>query len=287
LAALYENSLFLNDLYEFLDLERKIAEPDQPLPVPAPMQVGITFDHVNFQYPNSPREVLRDVSLEIEPGEVIALVGENGSGKTTLIKLLCRLYEPTSGQIKLDNINLNRFESPQLRQHISIIFQDYVKYNLTARENIRFGNLDIADESESIVEAARRADAHDVIASLPRGYDTVLGKLFESGEELSIGQWQKVALARAFLRDSQIIVLDEPTSAMDPKAEYEVFLKFRELLNGRSAILISHRLSTVRMADRIYVLDKGSIVESGTHSELMKRAGTYADLFEKQAQHYR
>lgn len=287
LATLYENSLFLSSLYDFLDLERKIPEPVQPVPVPMPMKQGIVFDHVSFQYPNSTREALHDVSLQIEPGKVIALVGENGSGKTTLVKLLCRLYEPDSGQIRIDNIDLSNFNSRHLRQQISIIFQDYVKYNLTARENIWFGNVDIASSSEAITEAARRADAHSLINSLPYGYDTVLGKLFEQGEELSIGQWQKIALARAFLRNAQIIVLDEPTSALDPKAEYEVFLKFRELLNGRSAVLISHRLSTVRMADCIYVLDKGRIVEYGVHHELLQRAGVYADLFEKQAQYYR
>jgi ATP-binding cassette subfamily B protein len=218
---------------------------------------------------------------------VVALVGENGSGKTTLIKLLCRLYDPTEGCITLDGIDLRQFKLTDLRREISVIFQDYTKYHLTAQENIWFGNIDSPPEPEEIAVAARRAGADEVIDSLPQGYETVLGNWFEKGEELSIGQWQKIALARAFLRDSQLIVSDEPTSALDPKAEYEVFQRFRLLLKDQAAILISHRLSTVRMADRIYVLEKGRIVEGGTHEELMRLGGTYAHLFAMQAQNYR
>lgn len=204
-----------------------------------------------------------------------------------MIKLLCRLYDPTSGNITIDGVDLRLFKIANLRRQISVIFQDYAKYHFSAEENIRLGNIEIEAKDPNILAAAVRSGAHDVITKLPQGYDTVLGKLFDTGEELSIGQWQKVALARAFLRDSQVIVLDEPTSAMDPKAEYEVFKKFRELIKDQAAILITHRLSTVRMADRIYVMESGCIVESGTHEELIQRQGTYAHLFETQARNYR
>lgn len=197
------------------------------------------------------------------------------------------MYDPSQGNITIDGIDLRDFRIADLRREISVIFQDYAKYHFTAQENIWLGNIDLPAERESIINAASRSGADDVINKLPQGYDTVLGKLFDRGEELSIGQWQKIALARAFLRDSQLIVLDEPTSAMDPKAEYEVFEKFRQLIKNQAAILISHRLSTVKMADRIYVMSGGSIVESGTHEELMKLSGSYAFLFETQAQQYR
>ncbi|MBW2172415.1 MAG: ABC transporter ATP-binding protein [Deltaproteobacteria bacterium] len=287
LADLYESNLFLSNLYEFLDLEPKVKQPTRPSPVPRPMRQGIMFDHVSFQYPNSHRMVLQDVSLSIDPGEVVALVGENGSGKTTLIKLLCRLYDPVSGSITLDDIDLRQFETSALRREITVIFQDYVKYHLTAQENIWFGNIEVPNEKEEIMMAACYADAENMIAKLPKGYDTILGKWFEDGEELSVGEWQKVALARAFMRNAQIMVLDEPTSALDAKSEYQVFKGFRRLMEGRSAILVSHRFSTVRMADRIFVFDGGSITESGSHDELLRRGGKYAQLFEKQAESYR
>ena len=286
-SGLYEDNLFLANLDEFLDLKPKLADPGDPVAIPRPMQSGIIFNHVSFQYSTTTRQALKDINLMIRPGEVVALVGENGCGKTTLIKLLCRLYAPTSGSISIDGIELSQFKIAELRQEISVIFQDYAKYNFTAQENIWLGNIDLAPERKSIIAAARLSGADDVIAKLPQGYDTILGKLFDRGEELSIGQWQKVALARAFLRNSQVIVLDEPTSAMDPKAEYEVFEKFRQLIKNQAAILISHRLSTVKMADRIYVMANGSIVESGTHEELMQLGATYAHLFETQAQQYR
>jgi ATP-binding cassette subfamily B protein len=287
LADLYESNLFLSNLYEFLDLEPKVKEPTHPSPVPRPMRQGIIFDHVSFQYPTSHKMVLQDISLSIDPGEVVALVGENGSGKTTLIKLLCRLYDPVAGSITLDDIDLRQFETSALRREITVIFQDYAKYHLTARENIWFGNVEVPNEKEQIMMAACYANVEDLIAKLPKGYETILGKWFEDGEELSVGEWQKVALARAFMREAQIMVLDEPTSALDAKSEYEVFRGFKRLMEGRSAILVSHRFSTVRMADRIYVLEDGTITESGSHQELMERAGKYAQLFEKQAQSYR
>jgi ATP-binding cassette subfamily B protein len=287
LAGLYEDNLFLSNLYEFLDLKRTVIEPVHARPVPQPMQRGIVLNHVSFQYPAGTRKVFEDVSLTIRPGEVVAFVGENGSGKTTLIKLLCRLYDPTGGSIAIDGVDIRQFETKALRREIAIIFQDYAHYHLTAQENIWFGNTALPPDRERVIAAARRSGADDVISALPHGYDTILGKWFEDGEELSIGEWQKVALARAFMRDAQIIVLDEPTSSMDAKAEYEVFQSFRQLVSGRTAILISHRFSTVRMADRIYVLKHGSIIEGGTHEELINRQGVYADLFEKQARSYR
>lgn len=286
-SQLHENSLALTNLFEFLDLQPRIRALPQPMLFPQQLRNGITFKQVSFQYAKTDRQALRDISLTIHPGETIALVGENGSGKTTLIKLLCRLYDPTAGSITIDGIDLKQFAIPDLRQHISVIFQDYVKYHLTAQENIWLGNINLAPTDDNISKAAFRSGADQVIQTLPQGYDTILGKLFDQGEELSIGQWQKIALARAFLRDSPVIVLDEPTSALDPKAEYEIFNQFRQLIKGQTAILISHRLSTVKMADRIYVMDQGSIVESGTHQELVDLSGTYAHLFETQAKNYR
>ncbi len=287
LAGLYEDNLFLSNLYEFLDLKPKLAESPHPGPVPKLAETGIEFNHVSFQYPSEKTKVLDQITLTIPPGKHIALVGENGAGKTTLIKLLCRLYDPTEGKITLEGVDLRHCRIMELRRGISVIFQDFARYHLTARENIWLGNIDLPPDKNAIAAAARQAGVDEVIAGLTNGYETVLGKWFEGGEELSVGEWQKLALARAFLRDAQIIVLDEPTSAMDPKAEYEVFKKFHELTRGRTAILISHRLSTVKMADYIYVMEDGRIVESGTHDELVYRGGRYADLFETQAQYYR
>ena len=286
-SGLYEDNLFLANLYEFLDLKPRVMDPAEPKPMPVKVKRGIEFKNINFSYADSARQALKDINLTIKPGETIALVGENGSGKTTLIKLLCRLYDPTSGSITIDGVDIQLFKIADLRRQVSVIFQDYAKYHFSAEENIRIGDTNVPPGDQKIYHAAGRSGADDVITKLPHSYDTVLGKIFDSGEELSIGQWQKVALARAFLRDSQVIVLDEPTSAMDPKAEYEIFKKFRELIKDQSAVLITHRLSTVKMADRIYVMDGGKIVESGTHEELMQLKQTYAHLFETQAQNYR
>jgi ATP-binding cassette, subfamily B, bacterial len=286
LSGLYEDNLFLSNLYEFLNLAPKIASPAQPKAFPNPVQHGIEIKDIRFQYADTPRWALEGVSLKIQPGETIALVGENGCGKTTLVKLLCRLYEPTQGSILIDGIDIRDFAIADLRQEISVIFQDYAKYFMSARDNIWLGNIQSSNDRD-VEQAARRSGAHEVIAQLPKGYDTMLGKLFENGEELSIGQWQKVALARAFLRNSQLIVLDEPTSAMDPMAEYEVFQRFRELTRDQMAVLISHRLSTVKMADRIYLMAHGRIAEAGTHEELVQLNGSYAKLFESQAENYR
>lgn len=285
-ADLYEDNLFLSSFYDFLDLEPTIAEMNPPSPVPKPMKKGLVFDQVGYRYQNGESMVLDGVSLAIRPGEVVALVGENGSGKTTLVKLLCRLYDPSAGKITLDGVDLRDLDSTALRREIGIIFQDYIHYQMTARENVWVGNVRLDHGHEGIIAAAKHSGAHEILRNLPLGYETMLGNWFGKGTELSIGQWQKIALARAFLRQAQILVLDEPTSSVDVRTEHDIFKNFRQLAAGRSALLISHRFSTVRMADRIYVLEKGRIVEGGTHEELIRHGGTYANLFEIQAAYY-
>lgn len=287
LAGLYEDNLFLSNFYKFMDLKPEVTSPPSPKALPEPMQQGIVFNRVCFHYPGSTKLVLKDIDLHIPPGQVIALVGENGSGKTTLTKLLCRFYDPAGGAITMDGIDFRQFELPALRKQLTVVFQDYMHYHLTARENIWFGNIERDPADARIVAAAEQTGAAEALRGLEKGFDTPLGRLFEDGEELSIGEWQKVALARAFFSDARIIILDEPTSSMDAKAEHEVFNAFRKLLDGRTAVLISHRFSTVRMADCIYVLDQGSILEHGTHDELVRRGGKYARLFDLQARHYK
>ncbi len=286
LASLYESSVFLKDFYEFLALEPLVKPPEQPQPVPNPLRTGIRFENVSFQYARGTTPVLEGVNLTINPGEVIALVGANGAGKSTLIKLLCRLYDPTAGRITLDGIDLRAFDVNALRQQVSVLFQDYNEYQLSAWENIWLGDVTQPQERSLIQQAAQAAGAHEVISALPEGYDSRLGNWF-GGQELSMGQWQKIALARAFLRQAQIVVLDEPTSSLDVLSEHDVFERFRQVVSGRCAILISHRLSTIRMAHRIYVLDQHHITESGTHEELMALDGLYATLFNTQSQYYR
>jgi ATP-binding cassette subfamily B protein len=278
--------LFLTTLNEFLSVTPRLVSLPCAQQIPRPIKSGVLFDNVTFRYPQESRVAIEGVSFAIKPGEHIAFVGANGAGKTTLVKLLCRLYEPASGRIMVDGTDLAGFEVEDLRGAISVILQDFVKYQMTVRENIGLGIRVAEPDLQRIITAAKQAGIHEVVSQLPQGYETVLGKWFTAGCELSAGEWQKVALARAFLRDSQILILDEPTSAMDAKAEAELFSRFHELARGRSAILISHRLSTVKMVDRIYVLDQGRILESGTHDELMHRDGVYAELFRTQAQYY-
>jgi ATP-binding cassette, subfamily B, bacterial len=286
-AGLYEDSLYLSNLFEFLSLKATVKEPENPLPIFKTIEKGISVQDLSFSYPASDRDVLREVSFQVQPGEHVALVGENGAGKTTLIKLLCRLYDPTTGSISIDGVDARSFQSHELRRQISVVFQDFVRYHLRVKDNIRFGNTELDENDARIIESAKASDIDEVIRSLPQGYDTTLGKMFEHGEELSIGEWQKIALARAFLRDVQIIILDEPTSALDAKSEFEIFKKFQELARGKTAFLISHRLSTAKLADRILVLNKGSIAEDGSHDELIKQNGIYTRMFQMQSQYYK
>jgi len=287
LTGLYEDSVFLSDLYRFLDLDPKITVKPDPADVPKPAQQAIVFHDVSFAYSGCDSMAVDGADFEVRPGEVIALVGANGAGKTTLIKLLCRLYDPCRGQITVDGVDLCNLDPVSWRKQISVIFQDFAHYNLSLRENIWLGDVDADPEGDRVMTAARLSGADSLCDKLPRGYETFLGHYFADGHELSIGEWQKVALARAFIREGGIVVLDEPTSALDAIAEAELFGHFRRLLAGRSAIVISHRFSTVHMADRIYVLDEGRIVEGGTHKELIEKNGLYARMYNAQAGLYR
>jgi ATP-binding cassette subfamily B protein len=287
LASIYENNLFIAHFYAFLDLETKVRERPDPRPVPRPIREGIVFEDVGFRYEPGTHPVLSQVSFSIRPGEHVALVGCNGAGKTTLVKLLCRLYDPTAGRILVDGIDLRDVSIADWRAQIGVILQDYAQYQLTARDNIRFGHVELDPHAARIREAAVEADADPFLRDLPHSYDTILGRWFEGGEELSIGQWQKVALARAFVRDVPIAVLDEPTSALDPRAESEVFERFLRQARDRTILIVSHRMSTVRMVDRIVLLDGGRVTETGSHDELMRLDGAYASLFRAQAEHYR
>ncbi|MBF8255896.1 MAG: ABC transporter related [Anaerolineales bacterium] len=287
LSEMYENGLFMSNLFAFLELEPRIRATPTPMPPPSSDQRGVEFRGVSFRYEGHDDWALRDVNLTIGPGEKIALVGPNGAGKTTLIKLLARLYDPTEGQILFNGVDLRDLDPGELRRRIGVIFQDFVHYHLAASENIGFGQIEALGDRPRIEASAVKSGAHPVITALPEGYETILGRWFAKGRDLSGGEWQKIALGRAFMRSCDILVLDEPTAALDAENEYQVFQQFRQLTEEKMAILISHRFSTVRMADRIYVLDDGQLREQGTHEELLARDGIYARLFTLQAQSYR
>ncbi len=279
MASLYEDSLFIAHFYDFLDLPQRVCSPAVPKPVPRRIERGVRFEHVTFRYPGSEQDALRDVDVEIRAGEHVALVGENGSGKTTLVKLLCRLYDPTEGRILVDGTDIREFALEDWRGLFSVLFQDFVRYQMTAAENVRMGDVAVPPGDPRIIEAARRAGASCVIDRLPKGYGTPLGRLFKGGQELSEGQWQRVALARAFLRQAPVLMLDEPTSSLDAKAERELLESIVNGIQGRTVVVVSHRLSTVKSANRILVLSEGRLVESGTHDELLQNGSAYPGLF--------
>ena len=281
-----ESALYLKDYFDFIDL--KIADEDREfLPLPEAIHTGFEISNLHFAYPGSDHEVLKGVSFKLKAGEKMAFVGQNGAGKTTLIKLMLRFYEPTHGAILLDGININRYDKAAYQQFFGVIFQDFFRYEFTLRENIAVGDIVAVNDDTRIANAAQLSLANEVIDTLHSGYETQLGKRFKQGQELSGGQWQKVALARAYMKDAKVMVLDEPTSALDAKAEYEVFERFIDLTKGKTSIIISHRFSTVRMADRILVLEHGRILELGTHEELMQEPKLYSELFDLQAQGYK
>lgn len=281
-----ESALYLQDLFDFFEIKPNITSPDKGRPFPNPIQQGFTFENVGFKYLNSERWALRNVSFQLKAGEKLALVGENGAGKTTLVKLLARLYEPTEGRILLDGHDLKEYDLAELRREIGVIFQDYVRFQMTAAENIAIGLINRKEDEPRIVSSAKKSLADTVIDKLPDNYKQMLGKRFSKGVELSGGEWQKIALARAYMGDAQLLILDEPTSALDARAEHEVFLRFSDLIAGKTAVLISHRFSTVRMADRILFLEKGMLKELGSHEELLAQNGKYAELFHLQARGY-
>jgi len=287
MAQTYENNLFVSSVFEYLEQQPRLVAPAEPKAVPVPYRQGIRFESVTFRYPLSHTDAVVDVSFDIAPGERIALVGENGAGKTTLIKLLSRLYEPQPGRILVDGFELRAVDPAEWYRQIGVIFQHFGRYQMTARENIGFGQLEYVNDLERIRTAADKSGATPIIERLPHQWENLLGKWFDDGQELSLGEWQRVALARAFIREAQILVLDEPTASLDAKQEYEIFARFQELTQGKTTILISHRFSTVRMADRILVVEHGRIVETGSHDELMALGGRYAFLFTRQAAGYR
>ena len=280
-------ALYLDDLFSFFEIVPEISSPKDPRPFPVPIRQGFVFQDVGFIYPGAERWAVRHLSFTLHAGEVLALVGENGAGKTTLVKLLARLYDPDEGHILLDGHDLREYDLDGLRANLGVIFQDFVRYHLTAAENIAVGRIEARNDRARIEQAAERSLADEVIERLPAKYDQVIGKRFRTGVELSGGEWQKVAIARAYMRDAQLLILDEPTAALDARSEFQVFQRFKELSEGKTAVLISHRFSSVRMADRILVLADGQVEAMGTHEELLAQRGRYAELFELQAAGYR
>jgi ATP-binding cassette subfamily B protein len=280
-------ALYIDDLFSFFEIRPEIVPPSNPRPFPVPIKDGFTFENVGFRYPGAERWAVRGLTFKLHAGEILALVGENGAGKTTLVKLLARLYDPDEGRILLDGHDLREYDLFTIRANIGVIFQDFVRYQFTAADNIAVGRIEARDDRGRIVTAAERSLADEVIRNLPNGYDQIIGKRFRTGVDVSGGEWQKIAIARAYMRDAQLLILDEPTAALDARSEFEVFKRFKELSEGKTAVLISHRFSSVRMADRIVVLMDGAVEAMGTHAELLEQGGRYAELFELQAAGYR
>jgi ATP-binding cassette, subfamily B, bacterial len=286
-SGIADQALFLTDLLAFFEMQPTIRSKPGALPAPRPIVRGFEFRNVSFQYPGNSRLILDGLDFRLEPGERVALIGENGEGKTTIVKLMTRLYDPVDGQILLDGVDLRAYDLEDLYREIGVIFQDFMRYEMTAAENIAVGQIDMLTRPAQLQMAAAKSMADEVIARLPRGFAQMLGRRFEGGVDLSGGEWQKVALARAYLRDAQVLILDEPTASLDARSEFEVFQRFAELTEGKTALFVSHRFSTVRMADRIVVLEKGRIIEDGSHQRLSSRGGRYAEMFEMQAASYR
>jgi ATP-binding cassette subfamily B protein len=287
LSGIADQALFLTDLLAFFEMKPTIQSKPNGLRAARPIREGFEFRDVSFVYPGTERRILDRLNFRLQPGERVALIGENGQGKTTIVKLITRLYDPTEGQILLDGVDLREYDLEDLYREIGVIFQDFMRYEMTARENIAVGKIDQIEDLRTIEAAAKKSLANEVIAKLSGHYDQMLGRRFEGGVDLSGGEWQKLALARAYLRDAQLLILDEPTAALDARSEYEVFQRFAELTTGKMALFISHRFSTVRMADRIVVLEHGKIAEEGTHEILTRMGGRYAEMFELQAASYR
>jgi ATP-binding cassette subfamily B protein len=282
-----EQAMYLKDLFDFFEIQPTVHSSGRAIPAPRPIRDGFEFQRVTFGYPGSSKPVVREIDFRLHAGEKVALIGQNGAGKTTLVKLLARLYDPTAGRILLDGVDLRDYDVEDLRREIGVIFQDYMRYDAIVRENIGFGKIEALTDEARIRGAAAKSLAQSVIDKLPGGFEQMVGRRFDGGVDLSGGEWQKFALARAYMRDAQLLILDEPTATLDARAEYEVFQRFADLTRGRMAVLISHRFSTVRMADRILVLADGQIQEQGTHAELVAVGGHYAELFELQAAGYR
>jgi ATP-binding cassette subfamily B protein len=287
LSSIADQALFLTDLLAFFEMKPTVGSKPNAIPAPRPIKRGFEFQNVSFSYPGADRVILNRLNLRVEPGERIALIGQNGQGKTTIVKLITRLYDPTVGRVLLDGVDLRDYSIEDLCSQMGVIFQDFMRYEMTARENIAVGRIEYLPDDQRIHAAAEKSLADDVIERLAGQYEQMLGRRFEGGVDLSGGEWQKLALARAYLRDAQVLILDEPTAALDARAEFEVFQRFNELTTGKMALFISHRFSTVRMAERIIVLENGSISEEGSHDQLIARGGTYADMFELQAASYR
>jgi ATP-binding cassette subfamily B protein len=286
-SGIADQALFLTDLIGFFEMQPVVVSKPHGRKIPRPIRQGFEFRNVSFAYPGTERRVLKDFNFHLRPGERIALIGENGQGKTTVVKLITRLYDPTEGQILLDGVDLREYDLDDLHQEMGVIFQDFMRYEMTVRENIGVGRVEIPHSEEDIEDAAEKSLAASVVKKLSGGYGQMLGRRFETGVDLSGGEWQRIALARAYLRDAQLLILDEPTAALDARSELEVFERFAELTQGKMALLISHRFSTVRMADRIVVLSGGQLVEEGNHAQLLDRGGLYAEMFEMQAASYR